>query len=103
VAEHDGKFLHDGTIYHDGETTHRLREYQSEFDRPEMRLRNASITRRPDAVSSDYLTCFTLGPNDQGDVSNGMVDRLWRVRLIGNTIYVARTNGSLRGEQRVIS
>jgi hypothetical protein len=103
MPNHDGKIDHDGTWYHDGTNEHRTREYRSEFDRPEMRFRNSSIDRRPDAVSSDYLTSFTLGPNDQGDVSGGMVDRLWRVRLEGNTIYVSRTNGSLRGEQRIVS
>lgn len=43
-------------------------------------LDNVSITRRPDAVSLDYHTCFTLGPRAVGDPSNGAVDRPWRIR-----------------------
>lgn len=51
-----------------------------------------SITRRPDAVSFDYLTAFGLGPRRVQDVSAGMVERPWRVRAVGNDIYLARTS-----------
>lgn len=89
---HDGQIEHDGSYYHDGETFHRWREYIYEFDVPPMRYRNASAVRRPDAISPDYLTSFTVGPVAVADVSRGMVDRLWKVRLVGHTIMIARTN-----------
>lgn len=94
--KHDGQFIHDGTIYHDGETTHRWREYESEFDVLDMRYHNASIHRRPDAISPDYLTCFTSGPIAQGDVSAGIVSRLWRIRVVGHEVMVSRTNAGFR-------
>jgi hypothetical protein len=75
-----------------------FREFEEDFDKPEQRYRNTSIVRRPDAISPDYLTSFTVGPRDQGDASTGAVDRLWRVRVVGGTIFVARTDKSFTGE-----
>lgn len=94
---HDGTANHDGTYYHSGELSYRGREYEYEFDTPEMRYRNASIHRRPDAISSDYLTSFTVGPFAQGDVSKGVLERMWKVRVVGHTIRVSRSNAGFFG------
>lgn len=52
-----------------------------------------SLTKRPDAISFDYLTAFCQGPVAIGDVSQGVVDFVWRVRTDGLTVWIAR--GSL--------
>lgn len=96
---HDGTADHDGTYYHSGETFFKLREYEYEFDHPEMRYRNASIRRRPDAVSPDYLTSFTVGPVQQGDVSKGVLDRMWRIRVDTNhTVWVSRSDAGFTAD-----
>lgn len=52
-----------------------------------------SLTKRPDAISFDYLTAFCQGPVAIGDVSQGVVDFVWRVRTDGLNVWIAR--GSL--------
>lgn len=99
-ALHNGSYDHDGTLYHNGETVLRDREYFYEFNLPEMRFRNASITLRPDAISSDYLTSFTVGPQEQGDVSGGILNRLWKTRVDNaqQRVFVAKANNSFNGK-----
>lgn len=94
---HDGQIDYDGVYYYSGEKHYRLREYEPEFDDPEMRYRNASVHRRPDAISSDYLTSFTVGPQQQGDVSQGILNRLWRVRVAAHSVMVSRSDKSFTG------
>jgi hypothetical protein len=53
---------------------------------------NASITKRPDAISFSYLTAFSFGPVRQADESLGALDRVWRIRTTGNDVYLARAN-----------
>lgn len=57
-------------------------------------LVNASKTRRPNAVSLDYLTAFTPGPVDIGDTSLGPVNRPWRCRVdnAAGKVYIAKAN-----------
>lgn len=97
---HDGIAFYDGKYNFDGTKLHRLREYEDDFNLPEERYRNASITRRPDSVSSDYLTSFTAGPQEQGDISGvgGIINRLWKVRVDSNTVKVAKTDTSFTGQ-----
>lgn len=60
---------------------------------------NTSKIRRPDTVTLDYQTCFTLGPAVQGDASQGIISYAWRVRHDANLlkIYVARENETRDG------
>lgn len=99
VPRHDGTYDHDGTIYHDGTFEHRLREYEQEFDVKNVRYRNASIHRRPDAVSPDYLTAFSTGPQQLGDPNGdrGILNRMWRVRVDGQHVFISRTDKSFSG------
>jgi hypothetical protein len=53
---------------------------------------NASLVRRPDAISFDYLTAFSFGPVRQADQSLGALDRVWRVRYDAGNVYLARTS-----------
>jgi hypothetical protein len=98
---HDGVIFHDGVYYFDGEVWHRWREYEDEFDVADMRYRNSSIHRRPDAVSPDYLTSFTFGPQEQGDPNGdgGVLNRMWKVRVDNKTktVYVAKSDNSFSG------
>lgn len=54
------------------------REYQSQFQVSTF-LENASTDLRPDAISFDYKTAFTLGPVAVGDVDAGLFQRVWKV------------------------
>ena len=55
------------------------REYQAQFAISPF-LVSSSISLRPDAVSFDYKTAFTLGPIAVGSGSSGLFDKVWRVR-----------------------
>jgi hypothetical protein len=44
-------------------------------------LDEASVDRRPDALSSDYLSAHSTGPVALGDVSGGTVGHTWRARF----------------------
>lgn len=70
-----------------------VREFKSELAAATVTLDNGlSLERRPDAISLDYLTCFTMGPINVGDFSAGPVDRPWRIRCIGNNVFRSRLN-----------
>jgi hypothetical protein len=70
-----------------------VREFKSEFDTASAVLDiGLSTEHRPDAISLDYHTCYTLGPVQIGDFSAGPIDRAWRVRCTGNVVYRARLN-----------
>lgn len=60
-------------------------------------LDNVSITRRPDAISLDYHTCFSLGPRAVGDSSAGAIDRPWRIRYDANTLGFYATGATDTG------
>jgi hypothetical protein len=51
-----------------------------------------SITKRPDAISYDYLTAYTLGPVHLGDFSLGPAERVWRVHGFAGRVQYARQN-----------
>lgn len=72
-----------------------IREFQSDFITTAVRIDSGlSLSRRPDAISFDYLTCFTLGPVALGDNSQGPTSHVWRVRQVQDTVFVARENGA---------
>lgn len=55
---------------------------------------NLSLTKRPDALTFDYLVAFSQGPVDIADLTEGIIARPWYVRA-DNTlkkVFVARGN-----------
>lgn len=68
------------------------REAQADF--VGHRTGNVSITKRPDAISFDYLTSFSMGPRAFGDISTGATDRPWRVRADNalKQVFLAKTD-----------
>jgi hypothetical protein len=56
------------------------REFQEDFATLTHVNDRTSTTRRPDAVSLDYLTAYAMGPVDLGDDSEGHQARRWYVR-----------------------
>jgi hypothetical protein len=74
------------------------KEFQAEFYALNARVdRGLSLDRRPDAISYDYLTAFSLGPIQLGDFSAGPVNRPWYVRASGSQIFAARQNDTADG------
>lgn len=51
-----------------------------------------SLLKRLDAVSSDYLTAYSIGPVALSDVSEGILSYVWRVRIDGTNVMLARQN-----------
>src|SRR4051812_5015609 len=69
------------------------REFKSDFYASETRLDDGlSLERRPDAIALDYLTASSLGPIQLGDFSAGPINRAWKIRVSGNTVYSSRQN-----------
>lgn len=60
---------------------------------------NLSLTKRPDALTFDYLTAFSLGPIGIGDASAGPIDRPWYVRADNatQTVFTGRANDTNDG------
>lgn len=74
------------------------KEFRSEFYAPDARIDDGvSLDRRPDAISFDYLTAFSLGPVQLGDFSAGPVDRAWKVRCSGTSVFASRENDARDG------
>jgi len=72
-----------------------IRERQEEFDTPTHEVQGASILRRPDAISLDYLTAHTLGPIAVADPSRGLVARVWKAWTPdGYEVRLAGANGA---------
>jgi hypothetical protein len=71
-----------------------LRQYQADFIGT---LVNASKTARPDAVVLDPLTAYTTGPKAIGDQSDGPTAWVWRVRVSGFDVLIARENAARNG------
>lgn len=69
-----------------------MREFQAEFESAAHVLDGTSTSRRPDAVSLDYLRAFSLGPVALGDDSEGIEDWIWYTRADAANIYIARRN-----------
>lgn len=76
------------------ETTPDIREFRDDFNTSGHSVVGASIDRRPDAVSMNYLTAATQGPLSIGDVGDGLQTRLWKLRDDRGTIRVCRCNES---------
>lgn len=60
---------------------------------------NSSKTRRPDALTFDYLTAFCPGPVANGDTSQGVISFAWRCRVdnpsifdLTGRVYISRQN-----------
>lgn len=71
------------------------RELQADFDAAVPGLgEGLSTTRRPDALTFDYLRAFSLGPRDVADLTNGPTARPWYVRCdnVVKKVFVARAN-----------
>lgn len=66
------------------------REFQSDFE--PATLDGTSTTRRPDAVSLDYLRAFSLGPVAVQDPTEGVFNYVWRMRVdnAAGEVYLAR-------------
>lgn len=79
-------------VFRDGAYPLGKRELTSDF--LGRRTSNVSTTKRPDAITFDYLTTFSLGPIDIGDLTQGVINRPWYVRAdnASKTIYIARSN-----------
>lgn len=71
-------------------------ERQADFQTGNDEYTGTSSTRRPDAISLDYLTAFCVGPEAEGDASLGLFRRAWRVRCVndagGGTVYLSRSS-----------
>lgn len=73
------------------------REFQADFNTGSITHAGTSSVRRPDAISPDYLTQFSFGPIALQDPSEGILARVWRVRVDGNDVYLARANDANDG------
>jgi hypothetical protein len=72
-----------------------LREFEAELNASDVTVSdNASFTKRPDALSFDYLTAYSIGPEDIADVSLGPTARVWRARAIDGIVYLSRANAA---------
>src|SRR5690606_25043867 len=56
-------------------------ERKGDFEKPTFSLSGVSTDIRPDALSFDHLTAFSLGPIEIGDTSKGAVFKPWRIRF----------------------
>lgn len=93
-----GGYSPDDTPATEAEANLGVREFYAELASDTVVLDpGLSLVRRPDAISVDYLTAFTLGPYNIADFSRGPVDRPWKVRAVGNRIYYARLNEARTG------
>lgn len=68
------------------------RDTYEQFATPDHSVERLSLTRRPDAISFDYLQAFTAGPYQIGDPRSGAFDRPWYAREAGGTVMIARAN-----------
>lgn len=74
-----------------------IRELSADF--VGVKTGNLSLTKRPDALTFDYLTAFSLGPIALGDSSQGPIARPWYVRADNatKTVYTAKANDTNDG------
>ncbi|MEP6990071.1 MAG: hypothetical protein ABJA80_04005 [bacterium] len=81
----------------DGNLLRSLRTSLADFTADAPVLVGTSITRRPDAISFDYLTAHTVGPIGVGDPSDGIVSWVWKARATATAVYLARENATRDG------
>lgn len=67
-------------------------EYEEDFEGASPKLSGISTTLRPDALSLDYQTAYTMGPVAIGDVTQGVLARTWRLKYHDGGYYVSRSN-----------
>jgi hypothetical protein len=74
-----------------------IRELSADFGG--IKTGNLSLLKRPDALTFDYLTAFSLGPVALGDSSQGPIARPWYVRADNatKTVYTAKANDTNDG------
>jgi hypothetical protein len=79
------------------------REYQNEFAISQF-FESSSITLRPDAVSFDYKTAFSLGPNSIGTGTDGLFEKVWKFRADNTNVwYSVEAGGTWSSEQLLFS
>lgn len=64
------------------------REFREDFNTEFHEVDGASIDLRPDAISVDHHTAFTLGPVELADPSEGLLARVWRAQVESDTVMV---------------
>lgn len=71
-------------------------ERKGDFEKPTFSLSGVSTDIRPDALSFDHLTAFSLGPIEIGDTSKGAVFKPWRIRFVKETgeFFIQPNGGS---------
>lgn len=75
------------------------RQFQEDFETGTQHNLGTSTTRRPDAVSVDYLTAFSMGPIGVENVSQGVEARRWKARAThdgvdNGQVYLSRGNAA---------
>lgn len=71
-----------------------LREYQRDFISQNVLVGESSVELRPDAIAFNHQIAFSAGPRAIGDVTAGVADRPWYVRVDNDTgtVYIAKAN-----------
>jgi hypothetical protein len=69
--------------------TDRTLQFEADFESPTHHVAGTSTSRRPDAVSPDYLTAWSLGPAILGDPGSGYDSRCWYAVFRDGAIYLA--------------
>lgn len=72
-----------------------FRQFQEDFETEGYQLAEASLNRRPDAISPTFRHPFALGPFQLSDPSRGLVERPWAARIVENEVQISRSNGSV--------
>ena len=72
-----------------------FRQFQEDFETEGYQLDEASLNRRPDAISPTFRHPFALGPFQLSDPSRGLVERPWAARIVENEVQISRSNGSV--------
>lgn len=67
-------------------------EFEADFEAPVPRLTGVSTALRPDAISFDYLTAYTMGPRMIADISAGVLDRAWELHFHDGGYYYRRAS-----------
>lgn len=78
------------------------REYKADFQVSTF-LNNTSLDLRPDAISFDYKTAFTFGPTNINDVSQGFLNKVWKIRADNdNNVWYASSTGNEWTEETLL-
>ena len=79
----------------------RGREFQADFQTGKETHVGTSTERRPDAISLDHLRAWSIGPVQRSDPSEGLLRRVWRVRVDNATgdVWLRRANANVNEPQ----